>query len=199
MTMPSQTDTRPRSECTLCADGIAHHVFITSPPGWGSIMTCSHNSRRQGVVVRNDDESAHLRAQRASLTVDAQPSRAEYAVSAASGELRVYATRAWAEAAAEGATERLLARTVTNGRYSPWRPYRGPEEVPEGMVEVPRPHVPHGSQGFPEDVADANYLREAAQKLEDHYKPFGSNLRATVVQLLRDTADAVAGESEEGT
>lgn len=146
-------------------------------------------------MVRNDDEIAHLRAQRVSRTVDAQPTRTEYAVSASSGELRVYATKAWAETAAEGATERILTRTVTNGRYDPWRPLSGAESAADGeVVTIPRPHVHHGPQEVPEAEADANYLREAAQKLESHYKPFGSNLRATVVKVLRDTADAVASK-----
>lgn len=60
-----------------------------------------------------------------------------------------------------------------------------------GTVNIPRPHVPFGPEDVPEDEADADYLREAARKLEDHYKPFGSNLRGTVVQVLRDAADAI--------
>lgn len=58
-------------------------------------------------------------------------------------------------------------------------------------ITIPRPHVPYGPEGIPAEQADADYLREAARKLEEHYKPFGSNLRATVVKLVRDAADAV--------
>ena len=60
-------------------------------------------------------------------------------------------------------------------------------------ITIPRPHVPHGPKGIPAEQADADYLREAARKLEEHYKPFGSNLRAAVVELVRDAADAVGG------
>lgn len=58
-------------------------------------------------------------------------------------------------------------------------------------ITVPRPHVPHGPQGVPADVADADYLRTAGRALAEHYQPFGSNLRATVVQLILDAADAI--------
>ena len=58
-------------------------------------------------------------------------------------------------------------------------------------ISIPRPHVPHGPKSLTEDQADVNYLREAAWKLEDHYKPFGSNLRATIVKLIRDAADVI--------
>lgn len=209
--MPSHTDTRPRSECTLCADGTPHHVFITSPPGWGSIMTCSYNSRQQGVVVRNHEEITQLHNQRrielrterkGARRQSREPERRpqlEYAVSAPSGELKVYATKAWAKRATEGDMERLLVRSVTEGHYGPWRPCTAPREIAGGSVMVPRPHVPHGPPGVPESQADADYLREAARKLETHYKPFGSNLRATVVQLIRDTADAVADNEGQGT
>lgn len=58
-------------------------------------------------------------------------------------------------------------------------------------ITIPRPHVPYGPHGVPEDEADANYLRDAARKLEEFYRPFGSNLRATVVLLIRDAAAAI--------
>lgn len=65
-------------------------------------------------------------------------------------------------------------------------PYAGCDEI-----TVARPHVPYGPAHLPAGEADAGYLREAARTLEEHVRPFGSNLRATVVQLLRDAADAV--------
>lgn len=65
-------------------------------------------------------------------------------------------------------------------------------------ISVPRPHVPFGPQQLTEDQADADYLREAARKLEEHYKPFGSNLRATIVKLIRDAAEAIeSGETND--
>lgn len=62
-------------------------------------------------------------------------------------------------------------------------------------ISIPRPHVPSGPKHMTDDESDIYYLRDAARKLEEHYKPFGSNLRATVVKLLRDTADAIEEES----
>ncbi|MDQ0376568.1 hypothetical protein [Amycolatopsis thermophila] len=59
------------------------------------------------------------------------------------------------------------------------------------VITVPRPHVPYGPEGINKDEADADFLRDAADRLESFYRPFGSNLRATVVRLLRDAADAI--------
>ena len=65
-------------------------------------------------------------------------------------------------------------------------------------ISIPRPHVPHGPASLTEDEADANYLREAASTLDEYYKPFGSNLRATIVKLIRDTAEAIeSGETND--
>lgn len=61
---PKKRDPEPRS-CTLCARGLDHLVFITAPPGWGSMVTCSPTTRRYGVVVRDQDEIDTLRAERA--------------------------------------------------------------------------------------------------------------------------------------
>lgn len=65
------------------------------------------------------------------------------------------------------------------------------------FITVPRPHVPFGPDGISADEADAEYLREAARKLDQHYKPFGSNLRTTVVKLLQDSADSIEGSTGE--
>lgn len=59
-------------------------------------------------------------------------------------------------------------------------------------ITIPRPHVPYGPQGVDPNTADIAYLRRAARDLEKHYKPFGSNLRATIVKLVHDAADAIA-------
>lgn len=58
-------------------------------------------------------------------------------------------------------------------------------------------HVPYGPTGVSGGRADVDYLREAARKIEEHYKPFGSNLRATVVELLREVA-FIMEELEDG-
>lgn len=63
-------------------------------------------------------------------------------------------------------------------------------------ITIPRPHVPHGPAHLSRDAADADYLRKAARDLEGHYKPFGSNLRATVVALIRDAADAITPRTD---
>ena len=51
--------------CDLCSRGVPHRVFVTAPPGWGSVMKCSPSTRRNGVVVRTDEEIARLQAERA--------------------------------------------------------------------------------------------------------------------------------------
>lgn len=55
---------RPVDPCHLCADGVEHRVFITAPPGWASVMDCSADTRRNGVIVRNKEDIARLRAER---------------------------------------------------------------------------------------------------------------------------------------
>lgn len=60
-------------------------------------------------------------------------------------------------------------------------------------ITIPRPHVPYGPAGVDEWLADADYLRSAARGIEYHGL-FGSNLNRTVAKLLRDAADAVAGQ-----
>ena len=63
-------------------------------------------------------------------------------------------------------------------------------------ITIPRPHVPHGPAGVSRDDSDADYLRRAARDLEEVYKPFGSNLRATIVALIRDAADAITPRTD---
>ena len=47
--------------CEACETGTAHRVFITSPPGWGSVMPCSAITRRSGVLVFSDEDIRVLR------------------------------------------------------------------------------------------------------------------------------------------
>jgi hypothetical protein len=61
-------------------------------------------------------------------------------------------------------------------------------------ITIPRPHVPYGPAGVPERVADADYLRAAVRNLKhlsQGERIWGSNLTATVVKLLTDSADAL--------
>lgn len=62
---------------------------------------------------------------------------------------------------------------------------------PSDALTIPRPHVPYGPVGIPECEADADYLDHAASNLEGRYEVGGSNVRATVIKLLRDTASAL--------
>lgn len=50
--------------CKLCIDDIKHEIFITAPPGWGSVMPCSEATRPHGVVVMDELAVRALRAQR---------------------------------------------------------------------------------------------------------------------------------------
>lgn len=72
-----------------------------------------------------------------------------------------------------------------------WGSRPEPQGEPSGARTIPRPHVPYGPVGVPESEADANYLDHAAASLEGHYEVGGSNVRATVVKLLRDVAAAL--------
>lgn len=47
--------------CTLCDTGVWHMVFVTVPPGWGSIMPCNENTRKNGVIVKSNAEIDELR------------------------------------------------------------------------------------------------------------------------------------------
>lgn len=62
-------------------------------------------------------------------------------------------------------------------------------------ITITRPHITNGPVGVPEDTADVDYLRKAADDLERYVKPFGSTLRATIVKLIRDTAGAIETQS----
>ena len=60
------------------------------------------------------------------------------------------------------------------------------------MITVPRPRVPFGPDGVPEDEATANYLREVVKKIDGGYTNVGgSNVTATVRKLLVDVADSL--------
>lgn len=41
--------------CDHCRQGVAHRIFITEPPGWGSRMPCSEATRRYGRVIFDDE------------------------------------------------------------------------------------------------------------------------------------------------
>lgn len=71
------------------------------------------------------------------------------------------------------------------------------------LIAVPRPHVPHGPAGVPENEADAAYLRKAASNIEYAISrgksPWGSNLSAVVIKLLKDAADAIEKDAARST
>lgn len=53
---------RPGCGCPTPTD-VPHEVFVTAPPGWGSVMACTPASRAAGVVVTDPDDVARLREQ----------------------------------------------------------------------------------------------------------------------------------------
>lgn len=69
------------------------------------------------------------------------------------------------------------------------------DQAAKDLITIPRPHIPYGPARVDADEADAQYLRKAATDLADHYQPFGSNLRAAVVKLIRDAANAIAAQA----
>lgn len=54
----------PVGDCDFCVESVDHEVFVTCPPGWGSVMPCSESTRKNGVVVMNGADVARLRAER---------------------------------------------------------------------------------------------------------------------------------------
>lgn len=105
-----------------------------------------------------------------------------------------YADREWphdetlgADVCAARAVRRLTFRQGVEWAMS----HTVEEDVLDGHLVVPRPHVPFGPQGVPELIADATYLDHAASNLEGKFEVGGSNVRATVVRLLRDVALAL--------
>lgn len=62
-------------------------------------------------------------------------------------------------------------------------------------ITINAPHVPHGPEGMTYAAADSQYLMEAARSLEYRVErgeaPWGSNVTATVIGLLRNVAGAV--------
>lgn len=53
--------------CAFCADGIDHRVFITAPPGWGSLMPCSETTRAHGIAVADESKLLRLRESRTAV------------------------------------------------------------------------------------------------------------------------------------
>ena len=99
----------------------------------------------------------------------------------------------------DGLTEYPLAERVQGGWQNGLRFYQDAHvtEVKQVLV-IPIPHVPFGPQGVPELVADATYLDHAASNLAGKFEVGGSNVRATVVKLLRDVAFALHAAHSSG-
>lgn len=94
-------------------------------------------------------------------------------------------------------TEYPLAERVRGG----WQ--NGVTVYPDELVTevrptllLPLPHVPFGPKGVPELVADATYLDHAASNLEGKYEVGGSNVRSTVIHLLRNAAIALRASQQ---
>lgn len=68
------------------------------------------------------------------------------------------------------------------------------DEGLQDTITIPRPHVPFGPDHIPEREADADYLRSAVRNikhLERGERIWGSNLTATIIKLLLDSAAAL--------
>lgn len=60
------------------------------------------------------------------------------------------------------------------------------------VIIIPRPVVPFGPEGVPENTATANYLRELLRKIDTGFTTVGgSNVTNCVRSLLIDTARAL--------
>lgn len=89
-------------------------------------------------------------------------------------------------------TEYPLAQRMLGGWQNgvTFYPDENVTEVQQVLV-VPVPHVPFGPEGVPAMLADATYLDHAASNLEGKFQIGGSNVRATVVRMLRNVATAL--------
>jgi hypothetical protein len=74
-----------------------------------------------------------------------------------------------------------------------------PEQWPmrQNHITIPRPHVPFGPEGVPERIADADYIQDAAWKIEKGYPVGGSNVTRTVVNLLHSVAESLRRDHDE--
>lgn len=60
------------------------------------------------------------------------------------------------------------------------------------MLRIPTPNVPHGPEGVRPNIATAKYLEDVVFKIENKYAVVGgSNVTATIIKLLVDTAQAL--------
>lgn len=90
---------------------------------------------------------------------------------------------------AETAQERVIFTGLIDDDLPTDAVHLAPQDA--DSITIPRPHIPYGPIGVDLKRADVDALRKAAVDLAEFYRPFGSNLRATVVQLIHDAADAI--------
>lgn len=55
---------RVSSGCPSCESQELHRVFVTEPPGYGSVVPCNPASRKTGVLVWNERDIENLRSKR---------------------------------------------------------------------------------------------------------------------------------------
>lgn len=55
---------RLSSGCPSCESQEWHRVFVTGPPGYGSVVPCNPASRKTGVPVWNERDIENLRSKR---------------------------------------------------------------------------------------------------------------------------------------
>lgn len=98
-------------------------------------------------------------------------------------------------AAEHQATARALRRDLEDHDFEFPRVEHARVDTGDGgldTITVPRPCVPFGPKGVPQDVATANYLGDVIEKIDGGYAVVGgSNVTATVRKLLADVASAL--------
>lgn len=68
------------------------------------------------------------------------------------------------------------------------------DRIASQTITIRRPHVPFGPEHVSADKADADYLRSAVRNIDylaRGERLWGSNLTATIRQILLDAADAL--------
>lgn len=63
----------PPPKCPVCREGKEHGLFVTAPPGWGTIKECDGNPPPWTVIYTSAEELSALRAQRSRSETGQQP------------------------------------------------------------------------------------------------------------------------------
>lgn len=167
-------------------NGIPLHI---TAPGWLNLQAGLYSDR----IFRTEVPGVEKSPPAADLINVARPEsthNGEARSNAEIGELLFGASAFIRESSMFGSNLRAtVATALWHGAEAVWA-NRYSRHYDAEML-MPRPRVPYGPIGISAEAADSDYLRTAARKIEDFYKPFTPEVRRLVAQLLRDIAVAI--------